>query len=281
MSLVLTLLLTTTLQTEPRLESRRPFFDAAVATARPAVSASSATRSGKASPERASRRARRSATPSSRRTARHGGAAARPEEDSAGDRRRPSRRPSPRSLLLAKTPAWSTRCSSRRKSCGQAQLLELPDSRAPRSSRPSSCTSSCTPRTCRATNFYASCARLADSDRILALNAMLEGHAQHVAPGVRRARQRGRLLRDVTQGHHRRGAGHRGGRRGRASPAAHADSTFDGMYVGGERLSPPWRPRPRATASAAFREPPRDMAEIQRPEWYLDPALRPVTHLRS
>lgn len=128
--------------------------------------------------------------------------------------------------------------------------------------------------------FLALCAQAADPDRLQALNAVLEGHAQHVA---------------------RRACADLGNTAGfelftRAISAEPSEAalegegvrmlqriqreTFAALYHAGERFIAAVEARSsREGIERAFREPPRDMAEIHRPEWYLEPGLRPATRL--
>ena len=128
--------------------------------------------------------------------------------------------------------------------------------------------------------FAARCRELADPDRIQALNAVLEGHAQHVArrvcakldntagfelftraisaemPAAAEAGEGVRLLQRVQR------------------------EAFGALYIAGERFVAAVEAKSaRPGIDRAFREPPRDMAEIHRPEWYLEPGLRPATRL--
>jgi hypothetical protein len=122
--------------------------------------------------------------------------------------------------------------------------------------------------------------RAGDPDRLQALNAVLEGHAQHVA---RRACAELRLsagfdlftqaiAAEVPEGAEL-GEGLRLLQRVQRE-------TFGASYIAGERFMAAVEAKAsRAGLERVLREPPRDMAEIHRPEWYLEPGLRPATRL--
>lgn len=94
-----------------------------------------------------------------------------------------------------------------------------------------------------------------DADALMATNALIEGHAQHVARQVC-----AELGWDV---------GFNALERAIARPAA-------GVYVDGETFVAALdRAGGRAAIAEAFAAPPRDLAEVRNPGWFLNPGSRP------
>jgi hypothetical protein len=121
------------------------------------------------------------------------------------------------------------------------------------------------------------CASLGDPERVRALNAVFEGHAQHVARAV--CAELG--LSDALTTY------------GRAIVGVPVDEGDEGealrllrragremlatTYVEGEAfVAAVAEARGADGVAAAFREPPRDMAAVLHPAWYLDPSSRPA-----
>jgi len=280
MSLVLTLLLaTTTLQTKPRFEVTQAFLDAAVATARPAVERELgyALGEGFAGARLATSAEIRDALVQENEPI----MAAQLHDPELGRKQAQAFAQALAPALLAKYAGLERAVLiSAEELRAKAELLQLPELESAEVLSAILVHELVHAADVPRYDFYGSCARLADSDRILALNAVLEGHAQHVARRVCAELGNAAGFETFTRAitaevpvTEEEGEGVHLLRRMQSS-------TFDGTYVGGERFIAAVEAKAaRDGIARAFREPPRDMAEIQRPEWYLDPALRPVTHL--
>jgi len=125
--------------------------------------------------------------------------------------------------------------------------------------------------------FAATLAGLDDPDRINALSAVLEGHAQHVARKVCAELGLEAGFRHYNQAVV--GVPTDEGDDGEAIRLMRrvARLTLARTYTDGERfVAAIEKAGGPEGVERAFREPPRDLAEVGTPEWYLHPELRPV-----